>query len=117
MSSHTGQCIIVVLQMLPINGSLRMLQGNDRLGCRGGEKEGQPWEAVDVDESMWCLEDDVDEAQETVKTLMISLIRPPPTEREISWKKGSPQLWQACIPNSRQSIPQISAIETWINHA
>lgn len=64
----------------------------DRLCCRGVETQGQPWKAVDVDESMWCLEDDVEEAGETLKTLMISLIRPPPTESEITWKKGNSQL-------------------------
>lgn len=56
--------------------------------CRGDEDRGQPWEAVDADESMWCLEDDEDEAGNPIKSLMISLVRPAPTESEITWKKG-----------------------------
>ena len=83
--------------------------------CRGVESEGQPWEAVDVHESMWCLEDDVDEAGETLKTLMISLIRPPPTDGEITWKKGKH------ASSDRQSADghflHINATETWISHA
>lgn len=37
---------------------------------------------------MWCLEDDVSPAGEALKTLMITLVRPSPTESENTWKKG-----------------------------
>jgi hypothetical protein len=51
-------------------------------------ERGDGWRAVDTEESMWCLEEDEDEHGEALKTLMISLVRPPLTDTELTWKKG-----------------------------
>lgn len=60
-------------------------------------ERGGIWRAVDTEESMWCLEDDQDEHGEDVKTLMISLVRPPLTETEITWKKGELRAQPECL--------------------
>lgn len=60
-------------------------------------ERGGGWHAVDTEESMWCLEDDQDEHGEDVKTLMISLVRPPLTETEITWKKGELRAQPECL--------------------
>lgn len=47
------------------------------------------WQAIDPTESAWCLHDgDADEGGEPVKSLVITLARPPPTESEVMWKRG-----------------------------
>ena len=49
----------------------------------------QAWEAVDVEESMWSLDADEDVQGEAIKALMVSLVKPPLTETEVTWKKGA----------------------------
>ena len=45
------------------------------------------YEVVDLQESMWCLDEDEDEGGETCKCLLVNLVKPPLTESEIMWKK------------------------------
>ncbi len=68
-------------------------------------EKGKPWQAVDTEESMWCLEDDLDESDENVKTLMISLVQPPLTEDEITWKKGEVSFQDKVVNTSWHRSP------------
>ncbi|KAK9810351.1 hypothetical protein WJX72_009272 [[Myrmecia] bisecta] len=45
-------------------------------------------QVIDPTESMWSLDEEEDAAGEAIKTLMVSLVKPPLTEDEIMWKKG-----------------------------
>lgn len=54
--------------------------------CR--EQHGQN-KSVDVDESMWSLDEDWDGSTDATHSLMISLARPAITAEEITWKKGN----------------------------
>jgi len=47
------------------------------------KKNPEKYHVVDVDESMWCLDE-----EESSKCLLINLVKPPLTESEIRWKKG-----------------------------
>ena len=51
---------------------------------------------MDVEESVWCLDGDEDSKGQACKTLMISLVRPPLTETEITWKKGGASVSSPC---------------------
>ncbi|KAL3154051.1 hypothetical protein ABBQ32_013597 [Trebouxia sp. C0010 RCD-2024] len=48
-------------------------------------------QVVDVEESMWALDEDWDGSTDATRSLMISLARPAPTPEEITWKKGQRQ--------------------------
>lgn len=44
-----------------------------------------------VQDSSWCLEEDINCDSESCKLLTVTLVRPLPTEEEITWKKGRRQ--------------------------
>lgn len=44
---------------------------------------------VDVEESMWSLDEEEGQDGEDCKVLMITLVKPPLTEDEVMWKKGA----------------------------
>ena len=46
------------------------------------------FEAVDTVESMWSLEDTKDRTGRKYKTLFINLVKPEPSDDEVTWKKG-----------------------------
>ena len=46
------------------------------------------FEAVDIAESMWTLDEGTEPGREPSKVLLISLVKPQPTEDELAWKKG-----------------------------
>ncbi|KAL3140047.1 hypothetical protein ABBQ38_004327 [Trebouxia sp. C0009 RCD-2024] len=48
-------------------------------------------QVVDVEESMWALDEDWDGSTDATRSLMISLARPAPTLEEITWKQGQRQ--------------------------
>ena len=56
---------------------------------RQEEGRGGTWEAVDLEESMWSLDSSEDVDGEAIRTLMISLVKPPLTETEVTWKRGA----------------------------
>ena len=81
--------------------------------CSGREEEGKRnnYAVVDVEESLWSLDDEEDTQGEATKLLMITLVKPPLSEDEIMWKKGMQQKRGACancVPN--QQIPGITAL-------
>lgn len=43
---------------------------------------------VDVEESMWALDEDWDGRTDATRSLMLSLARPALTAEEVTWKKG-----------------------------
>lgn len=43
---------------------------------------------VDVEESMWALDEDWDGSTDATRSLMLSLARPALTVEEVTWKKG-----------------------------
>ena len=43
---------------------------------------------VDVEESMWALDEDWDGSTDATRSLMLSLARPALTTEEVTWKKG-----------------------------
>ncbi len=45
--------------------------------------------SVDVEESMWALDEDLDNSNDASHSLMISLARPAITTEETTWKKGT----------------------------
>ena len=53
----------------------------------GSEKEGDR-ASIDVEESLWALDEDLDCSSDAYHSLMISLVRPAITPDEITWKKG-----------------------------
>lgn len=55
------------------------------------ESKRQDYCVVDVEESCWSLEEDIDANGEDCKLLTITLARPPLTQDEITWKKGQRQ--------------------------
>ena len=80
----------------PLHGSARCRQGRHASSCiphahmyRQEEGRGGTWEAVDLEESMWSLDSSEDAQGEVIKTLMISLVKPPLTETEVNWKRGA----------------------------
>lgn len=46
---------------------------------------------MDVEESMWALDEDWDGSTDATRSLMISLARPALTAEELTWKKGKKQ--------------------------
>ena len=48
-------------------------------------------QVVDVEESMWALDEDWDGSTDAPRSLMISLARPALTAEEITWKHGEEQ--------------------------
>ncbi len=58
--------------------------------CREEEKKNKEYQVVDVHESMWSLDEEDDASGQPCKVLMVSLVRPPPTEDEIMFRKGAP---------------------------
>ena len=65
----------------------------------GGGDSAQASQAIDPEESMWSLDDDMDAAGEDVKVLMVNIMRPPLTESEVMYKRGEASLLPcpACI--------------------
>ena len=53
--------------------------------------QGDDYRVIDLEESLWYLDDDLDAAGEAVKVLNVSMVRPPLTESEVKWKKGERQ--------------------------
>lgn len=51
-------------------------------------RDPKKYRVVDVEESMWSLDEDTNEAGEDCKCLLVNLVKPPRTESEIKWKKG-----------------------------
>ena len=47
--------------------------------------------AVDVEESMWALDEDGEGCPDATRSLMVSLARPAPTAEEVTWKQGEEQ--------------------------
>lgn len=45
-------------------------------------------QVVDVEESMWALDEDWDGSTDATRSLMVSLARPTLTAEEVTWKKG-----------------------------
>ena len=45
-------------------------------------------QVVDVEESMWALDEDWDGSTDATRSLMVSLARPALTAEEVTWKKG-----------------------------
>ena len=43
---------------------------------------------MDVEESLWSLDEEDDASGQPIKLLMITLVKPPLSEDEIMWKKG-----------------------------
>lgn len=46
---------------------------------------------MDVEESMWTLDEDWEECTDSARSLMVSLARPAPTAEEVTWKQGEEQ--------------------------
>lgn len=46
---------------------------------------------MDVEESLWSLDEEDDAQGRPAKMLMITLVKPPLSEDEVLWKKGAPQ--------------------------
>ena len=58
---------------------------------REEEQRAGGWQAVDPAESAWSLdEEDAGPSGARRRLLLVSLAKPPLTETEITWKKGSP---------------------------
>ena len=45
---------------------------------------------MDVEESLWSLDEEDDAQGRPAKMLMITLVKPPLSEDEVLWKKGAP---------------------------
>jgi len=54
-------------------------------------KRKQDYRVIDVEECSWALEDDVGAGGERCRLLTVTLARPPPTDEEVTWKKGKRQ--------------------------
>lgn len=76
-------------------------------GSRAETSKRGRYAVVDVDESMWILDDDdgANGGEErgiatarSAKTLMITLVKPPLTQDEIMWKKGKQTLQSSHVP-------------------
>ena len=59
-----------------------------RAGSRDEEGKRKDYAFVDVEESLWSLDDEEDASGQAIKLLMITLVKPPLSEDEIMWKKG-----------------------------
>lgn len=44
---------------------------------------------VDVEESLWSIDEEDDANGQAIKMLMITLVKPPLSEDEVMWKKGT----------------------------
>ena len=62
------------------------------------EEEGRrkDYAVVDVEESLWSLDDEEDAQGQAIKLLMITLVKPPLSEDEVMWKKGKRRKRTAC---------------------
>lgn len=61
--------------------------------CACSEQTGHHNSSVDVEESMWVLDEDLDGSNDVYHSLMINLVRPAVTPEEVTWKKG----WKPAI--------------------
>lgn len=55
------------------------------------ETKREDYRVIAAEECSWSLEEDTDGAGERCKLLTVTLVRPPPTEEEVTWKKGRRQ--------------------------
>ncbi len=44
--------------------------------------------SIDVEESMWVLDEDLHGSDDVYHSLMINMVRPAVTPEEVTWKKG-----------------------------
>jgi hypothetical protein len=58
------------------------------LVCREKDPKRSQHPVVDREESTWLLDDDSPGGGTDIKTLMITLAKPPLTQDEITWKRG-----------------------------
>ena len=58
------------------------------LVCREVESRTPDYSVVDVEESLWSLDEEDDAEGQAIKMLMITLVKPPLSEDEVKWKKG-----------------------------
>ncbi|PSC71468.1 heat shock [Micractinium conductrix] len=57
----------------------------------GEEARSRDYTVIDQAQCVWSLEEDCDASGERCKLLVLTLARPPPTEEEVTWKKGKRQ--------------------------
>jgi len=55
---------------------------------RDEEGKRKDYAVVDVEESLWSLDDEEVAGGQAIKLLMITLVKPPLSEDEVMWKKG-----------------------------
>ena len=55
---------------------------------RDEEGKRKDYAVIDVEESLWSLDDEEDASGQAIKLLMVTLVKPPLSEDEIMWKKG-----------------------------
>ena len=55
---------------------------------REEEDRRKDYAVVDMEESLWSLDEEEDASGQAIKLLMITIVKPPLSEDEIMWKKG-----------------------------
>lgn len=70
-------------------------------------------QVVDVEESMWALDEDWDGSTDATRSLMISLARPAPTPEEITWKKGDDQTHAHSVPKLVSTLVLFKQFLLW----
>ncbi len=64
------------------------MKGTKSAKRRDEEGKRKDYAVIDVEESLWSLDDEEDASGQAIKLLMITLVKPPLSEDEIMWKKG-----------------------------
>jgi len=64
------------------------VKGTKSAKRRDEEGKRKDYAVIDVEESLWSLDDEEDASGQAIKLLMITLVKPPLSEDEIMWKKG-----------------------------
>lgn len=59
--------------------------------CREDRARAQ-FEAIDIPECLWSLEEGSGAGGEPFKMLLINLVKPEPNEEEVTWKRGEGRL-------------------------
>lgn len=79
----TPSSLLVYQMQTPCERSVDAL-----VGCACSEQPGHHNSSIDVEESMWVLDEDLNGSNDVYHSLMINLVRPAITPEEVTWKKG-----------------------------
>lgn len=78
-SGYTWSFCVFAPELLMLSCPCSMDSKNSSLGAQ----------AIDPDESMWSMDDDVSQHGDDMKVLLVHLMRPPLTESEMTYKRGA----------------------------